>query len=695
MSKLLFPPKIVVATAILLAVVLVGCSHQKTQRGHLFRGDWAIEYNRTPWIGLPPDSGYLEPEEKAESRKIFACFTKANRCNSDKNRKGFRHHCAQNAECSAQDPCCRTLGCGMWIDSADPTTLATLGGAARACGLLPFCTPQRPCCLTPNCGRPVNVNVNPQTLMMANQNAGMPGRNVVSGVASSSAATMQGGIPGGMQGNMGTVRGMNPTGTTPNGMFPNGIIPHGMIPSGVLPSGTTPNGVMPGGTTTAVPGATLVSRGIVPGASAITSGGMVAAIGVATPAGTMTPVGVRLPNGMVSNAIVLRACMMTPNCTAVRPCCLTPHCGGAVAANMVANNATVLASALQAQGVASGVMQAGGMGMAGMGMLVNPVTNQPINGLTMSGYPQVGYPPIGYAPTGYAPGYPRLAVGMVDTGEVAEELPLEEEIVLPRETRSSMPVPRFHSIPTQPSFQRSEGMPSAPQTHAQPTAMTHRHAMSEMELESALDQAYLEGVAAAMDEVERKLEEKRQAVAKAQLQERILQQAEYVQQQLNAQEEMRILAMQRERQLRQQALRQAEMQTMAMQEPQRLPPPNTVALARPHPHANPASAIPAQLAENLKTSVVSGVNEIFAPLLGANQTPHNQLHQRGQAPAVPQPRQNAIPQPRPQLAAAQSELPGRPPVASVALNYGLASDGESESPIMQARFTDDGTPIRP
>jgi len=656
MSKL-FPQKIVISIALLLVAILVGCSHQKTQRGHLFRGDWAFEYNRTPWIGCPPDSGYQEVNEKEPGiRGLLACLSKDG---NDKDRKRFRHHCAMNSECSVKEPCSRTLGCGMWVDPNDPTMHVSLGGAARACGLLPFCAPQKPCCLTPNCGRPANVNVNPQTLMQTNQNVGMLG-----------------GMP--------TVRGMSPTGTIPNGMTPTGIIP---------------NAAMPGRAIGAVPGGTLVSRGIVPGASAITSGGMVAAIGVATPAGMMTPVGVRMPNGAVSNAIVLRACVMTPNCTAARPCSLTPNCGGAVAVNMVANNATILASALQAQGVAGGVMQAGGMGM-----LVNPITNQPISGLTMSGYPQAGYPPIGYAPSGYAPGYPRYAVGMVETGEVPEapETHREEEVVLPQETRSNMPVPRFHPIPTQPVFQRSEGMAPAQRT----TATNHRHDFSEKELEAALDQAYLEGVSAAMDEVERKLEEKRQVVARAKLQEKILQQTESFQQELDAQEEMRMLAMQREQQLQQQALRQqaqrqTEMLAVAMSEPQRLPSPNMVAMARPHQQQSPsqpspmvaarqgnlANVSPALLAGSLKTSVVSGVNEIFAPLLGS--------HQRGQVvPATSQPRQHSV-QPKSELSAVYPDLPRRPPVSPFPPNYGLLPDDETDSLILQARFADDGVPIRP
>ena len=492
----------------------------------------------------------------------------------------------------------------------------------------------------------------------------MSGRSVqqetVPGNAFGNAAAMQNG--------MGTVRGMSPTRIVPNGM------------------GLT--GMLPGGAIGATSGAALVSRGIVPGASAITSGGMVAAIGVATPTGTMTPAGVRFPNGNVNNAIVLRACMITQNCSAARPCGLTPNCGGAVAVNMVANNATVLASALQAQGVAGGVMHAGGTGV-----LVNPITNQPVPGLTMGGYPQAGYPPIGYAPSGYAPGYPRFAAGMVDTGEaVEEEQQHDKEVVPPYETRSNMPVPRFHPIPIQPTFQRSEGMPPTPRTAPKttPTAMTSRQELSERELEAALDQAYLEGVSAAMDEVERKLEVKRQAVVKAKLEEKILLQAEYVQQQLDAQNEMRMLAIQRERQLQQQALRQQAM-AVAVSEPQRLPPTNG-GTATPYQQPISANVKPVQLAENLKTSVVNGVNGIFSPLLGANQTNH-QFQQRGQVSTQPR-YHSAPPKSQPQLAAIQSDLPDKPPVSPIAPNYGL-SDDESESSILQARFSDDGEVIRP
>jgi hypothetical protein len=520
--------------------------------------------------------------------------------------------------------------------------------------------------------------MSPQTLTLMNQQA-------------------NGGL-GGLAGHNGAI------GTAGNASLLNTVLPKGMATNGTATvRGMSPNGVMPGGVGTGVIGATppgtLVSRGIVPGASAITTGGMVAAIGVATPAGTMTPVGVRLPNGMVSNNAVLRACMMTPNCTAAHPCGLTPNCGGAVAINLVANNAIALASALQAQGVASGVMQAGGMGM-----LANPMTNQPINGITMSGYPQAGYPPIGYAPTGYAPGYPRYAAGMI-VGETEEEEPETEEIVQP-ETRSAMPVPRFHPIPSKPAFQRSEGMAPTPEpqrTVAKPTttAMTEQNGVSEKELEAALDRAYLEGVSAAMGEVERKLEEKRQMAATAKLQEKILQQAEYVQQQLDEQERLQMLAIQRiqrERQIQlrqQQVIQQTEMLATAEPvavEPKRLPKPTAVPL---NPSQNVVAkanhnATPAQLAENLKTSVAGGVNGVFAPLMSSNQAKPVSVKPASQY-------QNPT-KPKKEIAAKRPDVPGRPPVSDVAPEYGLLPDDDDDKlgpVILQAQFAGDNVSIRP
>ena len=705
MSKL-FPPKFIVSLSLLLSVILVGCTHQKTQRGHLFRGDWAVEYNRTPWIGCPPDSGcpddYQNVGQESKRGGLFSCLTKDG---DDRNLRGFRRHCAMNSGCTQKNPCCRTLGCGMWMepDATNSTMPASLGGSTRACGLTPFCFPNSPCRVTPNCGKPANSspNVNPQTLSIKNQQA-LAGFGGVNGLNGSNTIAMNNAGAGLVPGGMAAINGMTANGMLANGMSANGMTVNGaatvrgMSPNGTMSNGVMSNGVMAnGGVIGAAPSGTLVSRGIVPGASAITSGGMVAAIGVTTPAGTMMPTGVRLPNGIVSNNVVLRACVMTPNCTAAHPCGLTPNCGGAVAINMVSGNAVALASALQAQGVASGVMQAGGMGM-----LVNPMTNQPINGITMGGYPQAGYPPIGYAPTGHSPGYPRYAAGMVGVAEMEDDDEVDEEEFLPPENRSAMPVPRFHKIPSNPTFQRSEGMPNTPEpqrTVAKPTtvAMSEQNDVSEKEYEAALDRAYLEGVSAAMNDVERKLEAKRQAAATAKLQEKILRQEEYLQQQLDEQERQQMLAMQRiqrERQLQLQqqqqlAKQQAEMMVTAVSEPKRLPPPSVVTRTSPQPSVNAQ-----QLAESLK----NGMNEAFAPLLGSNQTGAIQKVQvpvKSQPQPLPQAQNSA--KPKVEVAAAKPEVPGRPPVASTPPRYGLQPDDEPTPVILQAQFSADGTTIRP
>jgi hypothetical protein len=375
---------------------------------------------------------------------------------------------------------------------------------------------------------------------------------------------------------------------------------------------------------------------------------------------------------------------------------LTQNCGGAVAVNLVANNATALASTLHAQGVANGVMQAGGMGL-----MVNPMTNQPINGITMSGYTQAGYPPIGYAPYGYAPGYPRYAPGMIDAGQ--EDMLDEEEekaFMQQQETRSTLNAPpKFHPVPYEPTMQRREGMPSTPQNQratatAPKVAMMEQPERTEKELEAALDRAYLEGVSAAMNEVERKMEEKRQAAATAKLQERIMRQSEYVQQQLDEQERMQMIAMQRaqqERQLRQQ--QSAAVPTLPS-------PAQSVAQSAPVVRGNTTNNTNTnalQLAGNLKASVTNGVNG----LLGANSNAnHGNSNQREQVPTLPKPQpqntaQQSAPKAKTELAYAESDVPVKPPTLPAAPKYGLLPDDEADSLILQARFSDDGTAIRP
>jgi len=220
--------------------------------------------------------------------------------------------------------------------------------------------------------------------------------------------------------------------------------------------------------------------------------------------------------------------------------------------------------------------------------------------------------------------------------------------------------------------------------------MAEQPEISEQELEQALDHAYLEGVAAAMDEMERKLEAKRQAVAKAKLQERILQQAESVQQQLDEQEQIQMLAMQQAQQerqlLRQQAAQQIEMPAVA-EAPKRLPPPQqppkTFAAAKSNPPqmanntVNNTAVNPLQLAASLKSSV----NGVLTPLLGSDQ--------KEEAVIPPKPLIQSLAKSKSET----SDIPGRPPVSPAAPKHGLLA--EEDSGILQAQYIEDSVRVRP
>ncbi|MDR0336659.1 MAG: hypothetical protein LBI18_06170 [Planctomycetaceae bacterium] len=537
-----------------MAFGLGGCSHKKTNRGHLFRCDWAFEYNRTPWVGCPPNSGCddenncnIEGCEKCSSRKkgLFDCFKKGNdhdcSCEGHKPNKGFRRHCGLSPECTAKNPCCRTLGCGMWIDPADPNSFAGLGNGAKACGLTPFCSPMKPCGLTPNCGR-ANPNYMNQQIM--NQQMLMLGNN---GMVLPNTTTM-----------------------------PSAIVPNSpTVPTPIPPKKTIETPPMqptnPKTPVLAGPNGLLISMGVVPGVSTITTGGVVAAAGVTTPVGIMTPAGVRLPNGMVNSNAVIKACAMHSGCTAARPCGLTPGCGMMVPVAMVSNNAVQLASALQSPGVAGGIMQAGGMaiGMANNRFAYpNPMPNQPIHGMTMSGFAQTGYPAIGYAPTGYSrPNRIAAEANLFETenNPEEEEPPLEETEA---EIKSPMPVPRFHPVPTKPVFQRSEGLPVSPRTGNNKATKTTTSAktiskttidqsrtdpdhskrfFSVEALNEAMEQAYLEGMSAAMEEVEEELDMRSDELTtqseeldKREMQEKILEQAQKLQKKIEKQKELEL-----------------------------------------------------------------------------------------------------------------------------------------------------------
>ncbi|MGL4593130.1 MAG: hypothetical protein ACRCUY_00205 [Thermoguttaceae bacterium] len=519
-----------------------GCSMEKTKtnRGYLFRSDWAFEYNRTPWIGCPPDAGC--DDERT--------------CGLGGGQE-VRRYCAVFPECTAKQPCCRTLGCGMVVKSDDPNAFAGMSSTIKACGMTPFCSPMKPCGLTPTCGR-LTDQAAQQAVVLGNmgQKTSMPRPNV------SNAQNMQN-----MQ-NMPNMAGANMQ----------------------QPQMAPPMPPMPDISRAVPQSSGLISMGIVPGVSTITTGGVVAAIGVVTPVGMMTPSGVQLPNGTLQSNAILKSCSMNPNCTPTRPCGASPGCGMMVPVNLVSNNAMMLASALQMQGggiqnvggipgyVNGNVMTAGGIptDRMGTGMLVNPITGQPVSGLSMNGGPQLGYPPIGYTPTGYSPKYPRPTEESKESNEEAENPVAQQNTG----GQSKMPVPRFYPVPTTPPFQRSEGIPVQKGGASDSRKVTQNSrieigdnlsrssderekiqqvsSVNDSGYKSAIEQAYLEGMSDAMDGIEEELAVQSHEVATKRKQAEILKKSERLQSQLESKKEMELRVYEAE--LQREARREAQLQ---------------------------------------------------------------------------------------------------------------------------------------
>ena len=573
----------------LVLLLLVGCTASKTDRGYLFRHESAWEVNRTPWIGCPPDSNC------DGQGGFFDCLKKDN--GDGKSCKKFRRHCGVTTDCTARNPCCKTLGCGMWVDPCEPMST---GSPARACGLTPFCSPMKPCGLTPYCGK--HAAMVPNTLMLGNSTVMNGGIIPNTMVLPSSTPNIPSNIP-------------QPT-----------LVPPGSPAPAKAPAIAGPNGMRIGAVPARpIPGGTLVSMGIVPGVSTITTGGLVAAAGVATPAGVMTPNGVMLPNGTLQSQGVIRVCMANPNCSAARPCGLTAGCGMIVPVTIVSNNAVMLASALTAPGVAGNVMpaygnmaaygnmpgyvngnvmSAGGIpaDRAGTGMLVNPITGQPVSGLTMNGTAQLGYPPIGYTPTGYSPGYPR-PVPPTTTNEEDEE----QTAVAPQPPQSRMPAPRFHPVPTKPVFQRSEGLPTTPSNKRTASGKV----LTRESLNAAMEQAYLEGIADAMQDVQDEIDAQNREIAKAELQAKIERQAVQIQAHLDARQQEVLQTQYHQAQPSQAQLRQVSFQSPQFQQ-------------SPHP-VGPGSAYPVYPSQKFDGNLLAStkaagsglaakVSDIFAPL---------------------------------------------------------------------------------
>ncbi|HBT77073.1 MAG TPA: hypothetical protein DEB39_09135 [Planctomycetaceae bacterium] len=481
-----------------------GCHVQiPKKRGLLFRGDWAFEINRTPWVGCPPESGcdlLLDEEGFCEDGNCLKCdlphplgkcklrkMLKGNTVEDDEedgeatheesenadmgivpNLGKFRRHCGQTETCTRKRPCCSTPGCGVVVDPNDPKSMARAGYAPGMitgyCGLTPGCSLSSPCGLTPRCCLPVMApSLNPASV--------------------------------GMMGNV-----------------------------------TQQPYIL----------------------SAVPGGGIAAGSGM-IPIGSVVPAGGILPRGGIVgiNGMIHRSCGLTPQCSAARPCGLTPQCGVLVPPGMAQQNVILLAGAMGipanagavgmgALGLGSGAspqrvsptgntgglvtggsvtgamlspggvqVSPGGMMVTADGRMVNPAQAQIVQGLTMSGYPQTGYPPIGYAESGYSPGYPRQNALQLDVeegyleAEVAQAAPKTPQKEAETAAKSSMPAPRHHPLPTRPTFERSQGLsnlqkePSKSKAVAK-TALSENTRKEKSDQTAVIQQAYLQGMIAMM-----------------------------------------------------------------------------------------------------------------------------------------------------------------------------------------------------
>lgn len=418
---------------------------------------------------------------------------------------------------------------------------------------------------------------------------------------------------------------------------------------------------------------------------------------------------------------------MHPGCTAARPCGMSPGCGMLVPVAMVSNNAMRLASALSAPGVAGGVMQAGGMyapsmsyvngnvmqtggipvGRVGGSMLANPVAGMPVSGLTMSGGPQAGYPPIGYAPSGYSPGHAQfdelgIAMGLQKAGAQNEEEEGEEEpeAEMSPEIRSRMPVPRFHPVPSKPAFQRSEGLPTAPKVKSVSSTKVSMLEGDPDEIQEALEQAYLEGMSAAMGEVEAELDAKAEEAAMSEA--KVLRQAARLQAKLDARQEEELrqqkAALEQMRRLELQTRRQEELK--ARQEAfvyQQQLQARQLQLARQQAQFNASRQNPKPSGNTgFFESAKSTVGSTFAPLKGlvafnghAGNTPHAAKKAQSQSKPsystqMPQARYFASSCP------VESNGPARPPVMARHPRKIIQTEPEDDvlSAVQQANYVD-------
>jgi hypothetical protein len=502
-----------ISCLILFSTIFSGCSHTAVNRGHII----SLEYNRPPWIGCPPDTG-------CDTERTCKLGHSKSSCDCDENSqtqsgvagKKFRRHCGLKPNCTAKNPCCELPGCGMWVDPADANSFAANSRLPRACGLTPFCSPMKPCGMTPNCARPVNP-------YFFNQPAPMP-YSFNNPYAGANMFPYNSNLTNGLTLPLSVA---TPS-TAPNS--PATISPPPISTPPITPNNNNNNNPPPKTNQTkpaniAGPNGILVSMGIVPGVSAINGGGYVAANGVVTPNGIMTANGIQLPNGTTNSQMVIKVCGSHPACSPSRPCGMLSSCGAAVPVGLVSNNAVPLAAEIIARSRSGGVVHAAdGNSYNGYGnvMQVNGTATQyprnSTNYITNYNNPQntAGYK-IPNNSDSRTPPLLQPDLYNNDLSENESELDDETEIEnsvdqtdVNQNKKSMMPLPRFHSVPTEPAFNRRKGIPVQKTSERTGNNKISKNSINNNRNnytdETTIENAYLKGMVAALDEVDAELD---------------------------------------------------------------------------------------------------------------------------------------------------------------------------------------------
>jgi len=441
-SKTLPYKKILIYGVFIFFAVLIiatGCSSQQKKRGIVFRGDWAFEINRTPWVGHPGNTDLpgTENGETSENKQKKSLCTRDKKSSLTDSLLGpltsFRSKC-QCKDCIAS----RANGANINYTSYsyNPSIANTFPNPMT--GAYPGTIPQGSLSLPPGAiVVPSGVLMPNGTLLPHHLFFSQPnpvGINPATGqpFPQQWQATGQGGNPQQFS-NIPNQQTAIQSGQALPQTFQQQAEP--VIPSGQSPALTTPQGVsvqppqlpMP----SQVPGAPVAAPGI-PDLSGV----------VMPQAGTPEMQAAMMQNNMMQNNMVQ-----------------SPSMQNAILQSLNASNP----------------------------MLVNPAYAQVVPGLSMTGTQAPGYPPIGYAPSGYAPGYAQqvsgppimgplganaaqqqalaasggsIATRNTSQGKASNTTTAEEdddEPEMPRQV-ASMPYPRHFPVPTRPVYQRNMGM---------------------------------------------------------------------------------------------------------------------------------------------------------------------------------------------------------------------------------------------